>query len=344
MKSRAFIRSLALLLVTFGICTIPARPQVTRSTNRIEGIVFDPGRRPVADMYVELQNENYLTISRSRTDSTGRFSFIGYPAGHYNVRVITTSTNYAEYSEGLDLVNVVRGGSDAVYLDIVLKVDQRKVRPGLGPITGSVFAQDVPEEARRLYKQGVRDIYEPDGKGLKEIDEALKIFPDYYDALDTLGREYVARSEYQRALPYLIKSIDVNQRSFSSFYALAYACYELNHRPEALQAAHAAVVLQANSFNAQLLYGTLLRLDAKYPESEKALREAEKLTRETPVAEVYWQLALLYNRMGRNKEAADQLEKFLKLEPDAVKKKEIQDLIARLRNESTTTKLQFTNP
>jgi len=219
-----------------------------------------------------------------------------------------------------------------------LKVDQRKVRPGIAPMTGSVFAQDVPEQARRLYKQGLRDINEPDGKGLREIDEALKIFPTYYDALDTMGREYVTRAEYQKSLPYLIKSIDVNQKSFSSFYALAYACYQLNHRPEALQAGHAAVVLQGNSVNAQLLYGTLLRLDGNYSEAEKALREAEKLSKDSPVPEVHWQLALLYNRVGRNKEAADQLEKFLKLEPDAARKKEIQELIVKLRKEANNAK------
>jgi tetratricopeptide (TPR) repeat protein len=336
MKSRFYVGVLvcAGLFVCVESSAMPSYGQVSRSTNRIEGIVFDPGHRPVPDLYVELQNEYYSTISRSRTDSTGRFTFIGYPAGHYNVRVLTTATNYAEHTEGVDIVNPVRGGSDAQYLDIVLKVDKRKVRPGIATITGSVFAQDVPEEARRLYKQGLRDINEPDGKGFTEIDAALKIFPTYYDALDTMGREYVARSEYQKSLPYLIKSIDVNQRSFSSFYALAYACYQLNHRQEALQAAHAAVVLQANSANAQLLYGTLLRLDSHYPESEKALREAEKLTKDSPVAEVHWQLALLYNHIGRNKDAADELEMYLKLEPDAAKKKEIQDLIAKLRKDA----------
>jgi tetratricopeptide (TPR) repeat protein len=292
-------------------------------------------------MYVELQNENYSTISRARTDSTGRFSFNGYPAGRYYIRVITTGTNYAEYTESLELVSVVRGGSDAAYPEIHLKVDNRKMRTGITPLTGSVFVQEVPEEARRLYKQGVRDLNEPDGKGFREIDAALKIFPTYYDALDTAGCEYVNRKEYEKALPYLIKSIDVNQRSFSSFYALAYACYQLNHRPEAIQSARAAVVLQPNSFNAQLLYGTLLRLDARYPEAEKALVEAEKLSKETPVAEVHWQLALVYNHEGRNKEAADELELYLKLEPDAPRKKEIQDLIVKLRKDSSGTKRQF---
>ena len=310
-------------------------------TNRIEGIVWDPNRRPVPDIYVELQNENYSTISRTRTDSTGRFTFNGIPAGRYNIKVLTSGTNYEEATESIELVDVVRGGSDTIYPEIHLKIDKRKLPTGIGAMSGAVFLQQVPAEALKLYKQGLRDISDSAGKGFSEIDEALKLFPTYYDALNTIGCERVARQEYEKGLPYLIRAIDVNQRSFSSFYALAYACYELNHRPEALQAARAAVVLQPNSFNAQLLYGMLLRLDSRYQESEKALLEAAKLSKDTPVAEVHWQLALLYNHLGRNKQAADELETYLKLEPDAAKKKEIQDLIAKLRKEPDSKKPHF---
>jgi tetratricopeptide (TPR) repeat protein len=301
--------------------------------NRIEGMVWDPGRRPVADVYVELQNENYSTVSRTRTDSNGRFSFIGIQSGHYNVKVLTTGTNYLEYTESVELVSVVRGSSDSVYLDIYLKIDKRKFNSGFNGITEVVFVQEVPEEARRLYKKGLKDIN--DGvKGFDEIEQALKVFPEYFDALNTVGCEYVARKEYQKSLAYLIRSIDVNQRSFSSFYALAYACYELNHRPEALEAARAATILQPNSVNAQLLYGTLLRLDGSYEKAEKVLLEAKKLSKERSVPEIHWQLALLYNKLGRNKEAADELEEYLKLQPDAPNKKEIQALIAKLRKDS----------
>src|SRR3984893_6123160 len=264
--------------------------------NRIEGIVWDPNRRPVSDIYVELQNENYSTVSRIRTDSTGRFSFTGYPSGHYNIKVLTSGTNYLEYTEGIDVVSVVQGGSDSQYLDIYLKIDKRKFDSGFTGITEVVFVQEVPEEARKLYKKGVKDINDGD-KGFAEIEQALKVFPEYYDALNTLGCEYVARKEYQKALAYLIRSIDVNQRSFSSFYALAYACYQLNHRPEALEAARGATLIQPNSFNAQLLYGTLLRLDGSYEKAEKVLLEAKKLSKDKSVREVHWQLALLYNKV-----------------------------------------------
>jgi tetratricopeptide (TPR) repeat protein len=301
-------------------------------TNRIEGIVWDPNRRPVSDIYVELQNEIYSTVGRVRTDSTGHYLFIGIPSGHYNIKVLTSGTNYLDYTEAIDLVGVVQGGSESVNQDIYLKFDKSKVNSGFAGITDVVFVQEVPEEARKLYKKGVKDINDGD-KGFDEMKEALKVFPAYYDALNTLGREYVARKEYQKSLEYLIRSIDINQRSFSSFYALAYACYQLNHRPEALEAAKGATIIQPNSVNAQLLYGTLLRLDGSYEKAEKVLLEAKKLSKDT-LPEVHWQLALLYNRVGRNKEAADELGLYLKAQPDARNKKEIQDLIAKLRKES----------
>jgi len=326
---------LQVILVGIIVClTVPsaksgANIRANALINRIEGIVWDPNRRPVSDIYVELQNENYSTVSRVRTDSTGRFSFFGVSSGHYNIKVLTSGTNYLEHSEGLDLVSTVRGGSESVNLDIYLRFDTGKISSGSAGITDVVFVQEVPEEARKLYKQGLKDINNGD-KGCDEIKEALKVFSEYYDALNTLGREYVGRKEYQKSLEYLIRSIDVNQRSFSSFYALAYACYQLNHRPEALEAARAATIIQPNSVNAQLLYGTLLRLDGSYEKAEKILLEAKKLSKDT-VPEVHWQLALLYNRVGRNKEAADELDLYLKAQPDARDKKEIQDLIAKLR-------------
>jgi tetratricopeptide (TPR) repeat protein len=325
------------LFVCFAAPSVKSVGENYRSSlliNRIEGIVWDPYRHPVPDLYVELQNEDYSTISRIRTDSTGRFSFFGVRGGqHYNVRVLTSGTNYLEYIEAVDIVTVLRGGSDSVYLDIYLRFDKRKINSGFGGITEVVFVQDVPEEARKLYKKGVKDLKDGD-KGFKEIEQSLKIFPEYYDALNTLGCEYVARKEYQKSLEYLIRSIDINQRSFSSFYALAYACYELNHRPEALEAARAATILQPNSVNAQLLYGTLLRLDGSYEKAEKVLLETKKLSKDRSVPEIHWQLALLYNKLGRNKEAADELESYLKAQPDAPNKKEIQGLIAKLRKPS----------
>lgn len=305
-----------------------------RVLNRIEGMVWSPYRQPVSDVYVELQTEHYSTISRVRTNSSGRFSFTVTRQGNYNVRVLASGTNYLDAIEPVEIVTMTRTASDNVYLDIYLKFDKRKVDSGVSGITEAVFVQEVPEEARKLYKSGVKSLGDNDDKGFDEIERALKIFPDYYEALNTIGREYVQRKEYRKSLPYLIKSIDTNQRSFSSFYALAYACYQLNHRREASEAARAATILQPNSINAQLLYGTVLRIDGSYEKAEKALLQAKSLNKNNSVAEIYWQLALLYNKLGRNQEAAIELETYLKILPNASNKEDIKNLIAKLRKDT----------
>jgi tetratricopeptide (TPR) repeat protein len=335
---------ISLLQITLlGVVVCFAAPSVksakenyssNRAINRIEGMVWSPYRQPVSDVYVELQTENYSTLNRVRTNSSGRFSFIVNRQGNYNVRVLASGTNYLDAIEPVEIVNMTPTASDNVYLDIYLKFDKRKVDSGVSGITEAVFVQEVPEEARKLYKSGVKSLGDNDNKGFDEIERALKIFPDYYEALNTIGREYVQRKEYQKSLPYLIKSVGINQRSFSSFYALGYACYQLNHKREALEATRGATILQPNSVNAQLLYGTLLRLDGSYEKAEKTLLQAKNLNKNNSVPEIHWQLALLYNKLGRNQEAAVELETYLKILPNASNKEDIKDLIAKLRKET----------
>lgn len=330
------------MLISFVFCMI--NPSYTSAAeiinsnyfiNRIDGIVWDPNRKPVPDVYVELQNELYSTLARVRTTSTGRFSFTVARQGNYIIKVLSSGTNYLDSVEPVELFTGANpNASDSIYIDIYLKYDKRKINNGLPPITEAIFVQEVSDEARKLYKTGLKNLSENNDKGLDELEQALKISPDYYDALNTLGNEYVKRKEYQKSLPYLIKAIDVNQRSYSCFYGLAYSAYQLNHIPEAIKAAKSAVILQSNSVYAQLLYGTVLRVDGNYELAEKVLLKAKELSKNSPIGNINWQLALLYNRIGRNSEAIAELETYLKVEPDAANKKEIKELIEKLRTQT----------
>src|SRR5436190_17182358 len=297
--------------------------------NRIEGQVYDPNRRPVQNLYVELLNEVDSVIQRTKTNASGRFSFVGVPPERLTVRVLTFGTNFLEHSQEVEIVQT-RNNNDVEYVDINLRYETRKRGPETDLPAGVIFVQDIPPAARESYLKGVADFGKDQDKGLLEIEAAIKIFPGYFDALTWLGKEYVSRKNYDKAYPYLLRAIDVNQRSAPTYYSLSFAFYQLKQYPAALEAARATTHLAPASVDAQLLYGTVLRITGSFTEAEMALLKANSLAKEMN-AEAHWQLSLLYNRLNRNQDTINELEAFLKLVPDSPDKNKIQDMIAKLK-------------
>jgi len=299
--------------------------------NRIEGTVYDPERVPVNDLRVELQDELGSLLQSTRTSAGGRFTFQGMSQGHFIIKVIPIGKNFLEETKDVEIVNMTRFSSDIAYVEIILRYDKRNTQPTPSGPAEAIFVQDIPKDAKTLYESGVGKLKKNENSGLTDLEEAIKLFPDYFDALSTLGKAYNDRKQFDKAYPYLIRAIDINRRSASSFYSLAYAFLQLNQIPAGLQAARAVTILAPAYSDAQLLYGTLLRLAGNYKDAETVLLKAKSLEK-SPNPEIHWQLALLYNRLDRNNEAAAELETYLKLYPDTPDKKKVQDLISKLKN------------
>lgn len=299
--------------------------------NRIEGVVYDPNRNPVENVYVELLNDVDSVISRTRTNAIGRFSFTGMPSGRFIVKVLPLGTNFLEQTQECQLVNATKTSNDTAYIDIYLRYDKRSIGGTNETSREVVFVQEVPAEAKKLYQDGVSDIGKNPEKGLAKLEEALRIFPQYFDALNWLGKAYISQKKYEQAYPYLLKAIDINPRSYSTYYSLGFAFYQLKQYPAALEAARATTVLVPDSMDAQLLHGTLLRITGNYSDSEKALLKANALAKKMN-GEVHWQLSLLYNRLDRKQETIDELEIYLKLTPDTPDRSKLQEMIAKLKS------------
>jgi Putative Zn-dependent protease, contains TPR repeats len=328
MKNKFYFVLLLLSLLVFAP-QLFSKPAL--AVNRIEGVVYDPDRVPVNDLRVELQDELGSLLQSSRTSAGGRFSFVGMSQGHFVIKIIPIGKNFLEETKDVEIVNVTRFSSDTAYVEIVLRYDKRSSEILPDRPAEAIFVQDVPQDAKKLYETGVNKLKKSQDGGLSDLEEAIKLFPNYFDALSGLGREYNSRKDYNKAYPYLIRAIDINPRSSNSYYGLAYAFLQLNQIPAAVEAARAVTILVPTYPEAQLLYGTLLRQSGNYKDAETALLKAKSLAKR-PNPEVHWQLALLYNKLNRNKEAAAELETYLKMNPDSPDKKKIQDLIAKLKN------------
>lgn len=309
---------------------------VRQNRNTIGGNVFDSQRRPVAGVYVELQNDVYSTLARTRTNGSGRYAFSGLSSGRFYVRVLPYGTNLEEQTQEVEIVNFVIGGrasSENAQKDFYLRL--RRDNTEAESVTGVIFVQDVPAEAQKSYKKAVAEFGDNRAEaGIAELQNALKLFPNYYLALEKLGGEFIKQQKYAEAQEIYQRAVAVNSRSYSGWYGLSYAGCALKQSETAVESAKKAVSLNPKSIEALLILGISERQAKRFGDAEKSLKQADKLAKGKS-ADVHWNLALLYaHNLNRYKDAADELELYLKAEPNAENAATIRKLIKQFREKS----------
>jgi tetratricopeptide (TPR) repeat protein len=252
------------------------------------------------------------------------------------VRVLAYGLNYEEQEQEIEIQNFSRDGVttgfENVQRDFYLK-PRKSAQPNPKPEV--VFVQEIPHQAKEIYKKAINLLNsKKEEQGLKELKSSIEMFPQYFEALERLGLEYVKLKHFEPAYILLTKAVEINPRAYKGWYGLAYSLYSLNAVDQALKAAEKANSLDQFSVELKLLTGVLLRQAKRYEEAEKDLKKAKELAKGS-VAEVHWHLALLYsNNLKRYREAADELELFLKARPDSKDAENIKKLIKQFREKS----------
>lgn len=321
-----------------GSFSPPVSSNPIQGKNSISGIVFDENRRPIADVYIELQDEMYRALAQTKTNASGRYSFSGLPDGYYKVKALPYGTDYEEQTQDASIINVSAApgsGATNLYLDFHLR--RKRVKDNITTPPGTVFVQEVPEEAKRLYEQGLQALQEKkEREAFEKLKRAIEIFPNYYLALDRLATEYIMRGYYAAAFILFSKALEVNPRSFSSTLGLGLAQYNLKRMEDAIQSFRRATDLYSKSPDAYLWLGKAFLQIGRLDQAEQSLKKANELF-QGKSAEVHWQLARIYNEQKRYHEAADELELFLKYQPDSRDAEKIKQVIKRLRQKSSAT-------
>ena len=331
--------------------TVPARrhvdqiwfeASVPQGRNTISGTVYGESHRPVADINVELLDDVNSTLGRAKTSASGRFTFGGLPNGRFKVKALPYGTDYMEQTQEVILasVSVVAGrGSDFQNIDIYLRLNEHG-HPG--PFTtapGVIFVQDVPPAARKLYEDGVRYLGDKKEKeGFESLKKSIEIFPNYYLALDRLGAEYAIRGTSDRSyleagLILLTKAVEVNPRGLRSLFGLGWTQYQLGLNAEAIETLTRATTVYGKAADPYLWLGRALRRASMQDRAEAAFKRANDLTNGKG-ADIHWEMAGLYRDQKRYKEAADELELFLKAKPKAADAEKVKALIKQLREKS----------
>ncbi len=322
------------ILAVFSVTSINAQ-------NSISGMIFDDNRKPVQNIEVELLDALERLIGTRKTRGSGFYTFQRLNRGIYYIKVRIAGTNFKEKKVRIDLgdLNAI-GGVDVKQVDIYLEVNTKGRNER--PVNNSViFAQNVPEESRKLYKSGLENVKKKkNAEAITNFKDAIRIFPEYFDALDSLGNLYLADNKYLEAENIFKKASEINPKSFRSFFNLAVAQNKLKKRDSAIENLKKANALDSGSINSHLLLGIIQRDVKKSKAAEKSLLKAKELSK-NKVSDVHWNLALLYYYdFKRYNLAADELELYLKAIPENEKKKakgkisEVKGLIQKIRKKA----------
>lgn len=309
----------------------------------IAGTVFDNQRNQLSEVDVELQDDLYRMIARTKTSGAGRYQFDGLRNGRYTVRVLPFRYDFIDASMEVEIstINSVPGQDSNEY-----RTQDFYLSPRKGSLTetelGVVFAQEVPEDAQKSYDNAVKDLSKKrTEEGIVGLRAAVNTFPKYYAALHRLGKELFIKGEYGESIQVLLRASEINPKSPTTYYYMGYSLVKLNYTKAALIPLYQALQLAPSSVQVLFALGTAEEGEGKFEDAEKHLLQAKKLSK-VGVPDIHWQLAQLYGKnLKKYKEAADELELYLKSgsfdeQQTAKVKKIITDL--RKKTESRSSK------
>lgn len=308
------------------------------AANSITGTVYDFQNNSLTDVDIELSNELGAFLGHKRTDSAGRFAFTNLSDGRFTIRAMPFRYDYEEQIREVELHSpsiAVGGGS--TFEEIEFKLSPRK--GGLAYSEAKVvFVQEIPVAAKKSFEKGISAISKNrKDEGIIALKDAIQIFPTYFLALQNIGKLYFSKGDYAEAAKYLIRAVDINEKSPRTFYLLGYSLHLLNYRKAAIVALKQAVLLSPSSTEVLTALGTVERLDGSFTEAETHLKQAKKLAK-YPNPEVYWQLAKLYGENLKKYDAAlKELESLLKTKPTPEEEQRIKAIIKNIKAKITNS-------
>lgn len=323
-------------LLFFVLLVLCAQSAYARSS--ISGLVADKMRNPVIDVDVELLNDYYQQIRRSRTDGSGRYTFDGLTDGRYSVRVLPFRYDLEDQTLPIEIITVdIRGeqGTSFNILDFILLPK----KGGLADAElGVVFGQSIPPDAKKAYDAAMVDFTaKRTNDGIMGLNKAVGLFPQYYLALHRLGKELYLLRKYQDAVPFLFKAAEVNPKSATSFYYLGTSLNYMgkDYAKAALASLNQAFILAPGSAQVAYMLGKVERTSGDFTNAEKHLLLAKKLSK-ISIPEIHKELAQLYaNDMKKFNEAAVELETYLKnSKPNEAEAAQIKKVISDLREKA----------
>jgi tetratricopeptide (TPR) repeat protein len=306
-------------------------------SNTIQGrVFFPPGENSTGKtIKLHLESNEPLGASNAVTDQDGVFRFNGISPGNYTV-VVDGGKEYESTREPVTIDAVGRGRIVQVTIQLRPKADA----------SNPAFA-GVPQSALEAYQKGTAAAQKGNSKDAAQfLSKAVSISPTFAPALSDLGAQYIRLSQWDKAAETFEALLKLKPNDATAHVDMGMVAYNQgmllfkeNKADEAAQKMtlaeshlREALKLKSTGPSAHYYLGlTLLKL--KRWDEAQAEMEATIKNGGDNIALAHRTLGGLYMSEHRNKEAADELEKYLHLDPKAPDADKIKESVKQLRSQ-----------
>lgn len=328
-----------LVFVGFPCAVIRAQGGIdytgTGGRHTIEGRIYFASGRKADSPGIKVTLESATASNLKVFTDNGTFSFRNLTAGSYTV-VIEATDDYEGVRESVYIddpgsSNIrtsslsVSGAPRLVIVPIYLLARNRPIASAKPGVVDATLAS-VPKPALEIYYQAMESIRGGDSrKGISELETAVRLYPQFPRALNELGVQYLKVGQVNKAIVELQFAVRYAPDEFIPRLNYGIALLEKKDFVEAETQLRRALQKNDTAATAHMYLGITLtqRRSAseaenkvRYAEAEKELQRAVTLGADQVVLAHYY-LAGIYWRNGEHRRAADELETYLKLAPNA---------------------------
>ncbi len=287
----------------------------------LQGRIYFPSGQSASGRTIRVSLESASTFGGGNTaapDQDGVFRFNGLVPGDYTV-VVDAGPDFEKAREPVGIYSGTSGKVVQVTIQLQPKISA----------SNPLFA-GVPSNALNLYQKGLAAAKKNDSKAADEsFSAAVAAYPNFAIALNDLATQYVHLKQWDKAGETYDALIKLKPNDATAHLNLGIVGYNQKKMEDAETHLRKALELKSTGPSAHYYLGLILVSTKRYSEAVPEFEAAIANGGENLALAHKYLGGLYYNTKPR--EAADELEKYLKLDPKAPDADKIKGTIKDLR-------------
>lgn len=305
-------------------------PGGMRQVNISGRLIADTSRQPDRTIEVKLEGQSSEAAGYAYTDGTGEFTFRGVSIRpDQNYYIVINAEGFKPVRERLDYrIDLTYGGRVTIFLESDTPLFKAVEGNGSNVVGLKQLQAKIPAKAIDEYKKALQESTAgKHSKAVERLEKATKLAPDFYEAQNNLGAQYLRLQRFTEAEAAFERARELNPGAAEPLLNLGSLYYQQGEMQsdsgktddaagafdKAVDFLDEAIRRNPASAPAHHYLGAALYKTASYEQAESSLHRALEL--DSKLNDVQLILVNVYTRQNRMAEALDQLKTYLEKNP-----------------------------